>query len=471
MMALSLTTVFGVLGFTVDMGDAYYQKQRAQAAAESAALAAGTYAQSNGVTCSTNGITCNSTLTPCSSITSTSSPVLYAGCQYANQNGIAMSAISMAANTGTPPCNPCTSPSYWIQAQVSLSNPNFFLRFAGFSSASINAQAISGITSSTTTTGGTSSTVPADCIWVLDPTDTQSFFVSSGGVALSSCSAQVNSTANQSGTVNGWQPTNEAANANGSSTLTPNSAYNVVGGASYNQNYCPHGGPFVCGAASVANPLSSLPALNEMTQFGTTSCTRSSQYSPTGGTASSPIVIPSGIYCGGINLSSGYYQFQTGGVFEMRGANLSISGGTTTGTNVMFYFTATTPSTSTANPTFSINTSNVTFSAPSSGTYKGILFFGNPTSLPVKQSGNPYSQFAAGANPNITGTIYLPTGYLLYTGGSGTNNGHVAIIVYGLQINGSSSFTWDSTGTYTGLATYGATSGTSTTTYTANLIE
>jgi len=311
--------------------------------------------------------------------------------------------------------------------------------------------------------------VPATCRWVLDPTDTQSFFVSGASVSLSGCTAQVNSTANQSGTVNGWQPTNEAANANGSSTLTPAAAYDVVGGAAYNQTYCPSGGPFTCGAASVANPLSSLPALNETTQFGSTACTQTSTYSPTGGTAGSPIVILPGIYCGGINLSSGYYQFQTGGVFEMRGNNLSISGGTTTGTNVMFYFTATTPSTSTANPTFSINTSNVTFSAPSSGTYKGILFFANPTSKTVKQSGNPYSQFAAGANPSITGTIYLPTGYLLYTGGAGTNNGHIAIIVYGLQINGSSSFTWDSTGTYTGLATYGS-SGT-TTTYSTSLIE
>jgi hypothetical protein len=471
MMALSLTVLFGLVGFSVDVGTSYYTKQKAQAAAESAATAAGAYAKANGIVCGTNGITCNSTLTSCSSI---ASGVLYAGCQYAHQNGFPMSAISMAANLSTttaPPCNPCTTPGYWIQARVSTTYNNLFMEVAESATANINAQAFAGVTGSTGGTGGSGSgSVPTTCVWVLDPTDTQSLLVSSGGISLSGCTAQVNSSANQSGAVNGWQPTNEAANANGSSVLTPASAYKVVGGASYNQNYCPSGGPFTCGAASVADPLSTLPALDETTQFGTTSCTQTSQYSPTGGTAGSPIVIPAGIYCGGINLSSGFYRFQTGGVFEMRGnSNLSISGGTTTGTNVMFYFTATTPSTSTANPTFSINTSNVTFSAPSTGTYKGILFFANPTSKKVAQSGNPYSQFAAGSTPNITGTIYLPTGYLLFTGGSGSNNGHIAIITYGLQINGSSSFTWDSTGTYTGLATYGASGGT--TTYTSNLIQ
>lgn len=470
MMALSLTATFALLGFTVDVGSSYYQKQKALAAAESAALAAATYAaNAGGITCNTNGVTCNGTLTSCSSITT---GALYAGCQYAEQNGFAASAIQLAANTNTPPCAPCTTPSYWVQAVVSTTNHNLFLGIAGVpTAAAINAQAFAGVNSSTT--GGSGSSVPADCMWVLDPSDPQSLLVSSGGVTLSSCAAQVNSTANQSGTVNGWQPTNEAANANGSSTLS--GTFNVVGGASYNQNYCPSGGPFKCAAASVADPLANLRQVNEATDIGTTSCTQSSQYNPPNGTT----VIPSGIYCGGINIgnSNATVSFQTGGIFEIRNGNFTISNanGTVTGTNVMFWFTNTSNSSTVhtaADPVITINTSAVNFSAPSSGTFKGILFYGDrngKTPTTTVANGATYNAIQAGASPNLTGTFYFPVGGILYSGQATNNNGHIALIAYSIEINGQSALTWDSSGTYTGLATYGATSGT--TTYTPSLIQ
>lgn len=445
MMALSLTTLFAFLGFAVDLGTSYYQKQKAQAAAESAALAAATYAKTNGVSCGTNGITCNSTLTSCSSITS---GALYAGCQYANQNGFPMSAISMAANTTSPPCNPCSSPAYWIEAQVTVTNNNLFLGIAGNASNTINAQAIAGVTATTTP-----SSAPADCLWVLDPTDKNTFLVSGASVTLTNCKAQINSTATDP--VN-KQPSNTAANANGSSTLT--GTYNVVGAGDYNQNYCPTGGPFVCGAPSVADPLATLRSVNESTDIGTTSCTKTSQYSISQGT----VTVPSGIYCGGINISGGNVTFQTGGIFEMRNGGLSISNGTTTGTNVMFWFTSSNPST-TVDPVVNINTSSVTLSAPNSGTFQGILFYGN-RAAPYAATGT-YNVIQASSTPTITGTFYFPTGNFEFSGQAGVN-GYVAIIAYRVQINGQSTFKWDSTGTYTGLANAG-----SSTTYTPNLLE
>jgi hypothetical protein len=279
-------------------------------------------------------------------------------------------------------------------------------------------------------------------------------------MSLSGCTAQINSTATDP--VN-KQPSNSAANANGSATLT--GTYDVVGAGDYNQNYCQTGGPFVCGAASVADPLSGLRALNETTDIGTTTCTHASQYNPPNGATT----IPSGIYCGGINIgnSNSTVTFATGGIFEIRDGSLSISNGTVSGTNVMFYFTTANPST-TADPVVNINTSNVTLSAPTSGTFKGILFYGNRAAQVA--AGGTNNVIQAGSNPNITGTFYFPTGNVLYSGQAATNGGHVSIISYRLQVNGGSAFTWDSTGTYTGLATYGASGGT-TTTYTSNLIE
>ena len=461
MMAMSLTVLFGLVGFTVDVGTSYYTKQKAQAAAESAALASAAYAKANGITCGTNGITCNSTLTSCSSL---SSGVLYVGCQYASQNGFPMSSISMAANTNTPPCNPCTSPGYWIEARVATSHSNLFAEVAGSATSNINAQAFAGVTGSTGSTGSGgsgSSSVPTTCIWALDPTDKQTFLVSAASASLSGCTAQINSTATDP--VN-KQPSNSAANANGSATLT--GVYDVVGAGDYNQNYCQTGGPFVCGAPSVPDPLSGLRAVNESTDIGTTTCTHSSQYNPPNGATT----IPSGIYCGGINIgnSNATVTFQTGGVFEIRDGGLSISNGTVSGTNVMFYFTTATPST-TADPVVNINTSNVSLSAPTSGAFKGILFYGNRSAQVAASGTNNVIQ--AGSNPNITGTFYFPVGNMLYSGQAGTNGGHVAIIAYRVQINGGSAFTWDSAGTYTGLATYGSSSGGTTTTYTSHLIE
>jgi hypothetical protein len=462
MMALSLTVVFGLAGFTVDVGASYYTKQKAQAAAESAAMAAAAYAKANGTTCGTNGITCNSTLTSCSSITS---GVLYVGCQYANQNGFPMSSISMAANTSStnaPPCNPCTTPSYWIQAKVSTTHNNLFMEVATSASANINAQAFAGVTGSTGSGSGSGSgsSVPAICLWVLDPSDPQSFLVSAASASLSGCSAQINSTATDP---QNKQPSNSAANANGSSTLT--GTYNVVGAGDYNQNYCQTHGPFVCGAPSIADPLLNLRAVNETTDIGRTSCTQTSQYNPGNGVT----IIPSGIYCGGINIGNSNAQvtFATGGIFEIRDGPLSISNGTVSGTNVMFYFSTANPTT-TADPVVNINTSNVTLSAPNSGAFKGILFYGNRSAKIAASGVNNVIQ--AGSNPNITGTFYFPVGNMMYSGQAGTNGGHVAIIAYRVQFNGASAFTWDSTGTYTGLATFGSGSGT-TTTYTSNLIQ
>src|SRR5579863_2712419 len=64
---LNLTLIFGTLGLAVDLGWAYYSKQQAQAAADSAALAAVSFASSSGTpACGTGGVTCNSTATACS---------------------------------------------------------------------------------------------------------------------------------------------------------------------------------------------------------------------------------------------------------------------------------------------------------------------------------------------------------------------------------------------------------------------
>ena len=114
-----------------------------------------------------------------------------------------------------------------------------------------------------------------------------------------------------------------------------------------------------------------------------------------------------------------------------------------------------------------INTSSVTFSAPTGGAFKGILFYGNRAARIAASGTNNVIQ--ASSVPSITGTFYFPTGNFEFSGQAGVN-GYVAIIAYRVQINGQSTFRWDTTGGYTGLATYSASGGT-TTTYASNLID
>ena len=53
----------------------------------------------------------------------------------------------------------------------------------------------------------------------------------------------------------------------------------------------------------------------------------------------------------------------------------------------------------------------------------------------------------------MTGSIYMPTGQLVFSGGTSTSSLTVAIIVYDLTVSGSSNLSGDTTGALTGLAT------------------
>jgi hypothetical protein len=86
----------------------------------------------------------------------------------------------------------------------------------------------------------------------------------------------------------------------------------------------------------------------------------------------------------------------------------------------------------------------VTLSAPTSGTYEGIVFFQDRT----------YSTAATIANSstgNITGSYYFPDANFSFTGNVDTPT-YAAFIAKTITIAGSSTLKNDSTGSYTGLA-------------------
>ncbi|HEY2445355.1 MAG TPA: TadG family pilus assembly protein [Rhizomicrobium sp.] len=118
-----------------------------------------------------------------------------------------------------------------------------------------------------------------------------------------------------------------------------------------------------------------------------------------------PATLPAGYYCNGLSIS-GSATFSPG-VYYVDG-NFAIQGnGTVTGTGVTFYVTK-------KGTTYIAGTSTVTLSAPTSGTYAGILFFGDRTA-----TNSNSNQIVGTSSSTLTGVLYFPTQQLTYSGNSG----------------------------------------------------
>ena len=139
--------LFGLLGVVVDTGYGYFVKQVAQAAVDSAAMAGAGMAQSSGGTCG-DAVLCQSD-TACA-VNPTSPPVTNfdAACLYASKNGFPTTAtqrVTLSAGTGKPPSNSGVTASYWITATATRTFPLSFTRILGFETATVSAQATSGL--------------------------------------------------------------------------------------------------------------------------------------------------------------------------------------------------------------------------------------------------------------------------------------------------------------------------------------
>src|ERR1019366_3002456 len=85
MVSVGITFLMGILGLVVDVGWGYYRKQVAQAAVDSAVVAAAMAAGTGAITCGSGGVVCSPSGGSCSSVKAGSHWA--AGCQYGAQNG------------------------------------------------------------------------------------------------------------------------------------------------------------------------------------------------------------------------------------------------------------------------------------------------------------------------------------------------------------------------------------------------
>ena len=122
---------------------------------------------------------------------------------------------------------------------------------------------------------------------------------------------------------------------------------------------------------------------------------------------------------------------------------VSSSNATLNGTGVTFYNTSSGYSFGTIVIT---GGATVNFSAPRSGVYKGVLFFQDRN---ISTSAN--NAIGGGASQNYTGSIYMPTGYLSFVGGSSTQALTTALIAKSINISGDAYLERDATGDLIGI--------------------
>ena len=154
----------------------------------------------------------------------------------------------------------------------------------------------------------------------------------------------------------------------------------------------------------------------------------SSCTAPPSGTSYSP-----GKYCGGLSFSS--TANLAPGVYVIDGGTLKINANANViGSGVTFYLMD--------GATLSFNgNATLNLSAPTSGTYAGLLFYGDRTQAFATNTinGNSYSQ--------LTGAIYFPSQQVKFLGNFGGANGCLQVVADQIYYTGSATFSSNCTGT------------------------
>ncbi|TPI34690.1 hypothetical protein FJW08_03220 [Mesorhizobium sp. B3-2-1] len=138
--------------------------------------------------------------------------------------------------------------------------------------------------------------------------------------------------------------------------------------------------------------------------------------------------IQPGTYCSGMDLSGNVTL--SPGVYVVQG-NLKINAGAVIQGDGVTIFMA-------GSSTVSMNgNANVTLSAPQSGTYSGMLFYGDRTGAAAQ------STFNGTATSLLTGAIYFPKQQVNYLGNFSGKNGCTQIVADTIQWSGNSTINQD----------------------------
>ena len=415
---MSLPVTFALTGFVVDIGWAHYRRLACQSAAESAAFAGALAAQNAASQSCAGGWTCQSS-TACPATLNTPADPVQAACLYAKQNGFTNGgnsgnqSVKVTANTTALVLSATQTlhPGYWISVTVSEKLPLTFLSVLGQQYGNVSYQSIGGVW--LPSAGG--------CIYTLGRNGTDVSM--NGNTAISTgCGLYVDSNSSSAISIVG---------ANGQITASGGASVNVVG------NVSTHSPGQISPSANTGATLASDP-FSGMTAPSTGACL----------TYSGQAVLDPGTYCNQISINNGTLTFNPGTYIFQNGidigGNATVNNNSTGGDGsggVTFYVTG-----------GNVNlhgTPSVTLNAPTSGTYKGILFWQASTDT---NSAN----LKGGSSMFVNGVLYFPTAALTFNGGTAANATKTTIVSDTLSLVGNSYIKAAASTPYTGTSSGGA---------------
>jgi hypothetical protein len=283
--------------------------------------------------------------------------------------------------------------SKYVEVVIKQQSPLFFMGVLTSDPGDVSARAVAGL-------------VPEDaCVYVLDPHVSGAF--TAGGttdVTIHDCGILVNS------------DSDTAAVTNGSAAVTATS-FGVNGNYSGTGFYpTPQTDVY-----PVDDPLADLPP------------------PPIGSCIANKLMITTetwlvpGAYCGGIQILSGGTVHMSPGIYVMYGGGLSVAGGAgVEGSGIMIYNTGESSGQYKYDDIVFTGSSQTNLSAPTSGTYKGILMFQDRNF-----SGNLNKLYAGTSDGTLEGVLYFPNGNVKFTGTSTAVTQKMAIIGRTVEFAGS----------------------------------
>lgn len=356
-LVIAAAVILEFLGLAVDVGYLQLIKGRMQTAADAAAIGG---VQENKLNGSAN--------------------VVSAARADAASNGFLNGTNAVSVTVNSPPLSGYyTGNSTAVEVIITQNVNVLFMSLLGFASLPVTARSVAYQPSG------------SNCVYALDPSASGAFTVANGINASLGCGLFIESNSAS------------ALTASGAAVLNA-SAVGVVGGAQITNSAVVSPAP-ATHLAPQSDPLSYLspPSVGACTQ---------TNFSIASTTAKT---IDPGVYCNGISASHASALTMNRGTYIMLGGGFNVIGdATATGTGVTIYLTGN--STYSYAPVNIANGVSVQLSAPTTGTYAGILFYQDPgIASPAA------SYFRGGATASFSGALYFPTSQLNYTNGIAAN--------------------------------------------------
>ena len=388
LVAMATTTFIGLAAMAVDLSYAIVLQSRLQSAADSAALAAAValpnqaaaLAQAQAYALKNLAVSENGTVLAVND-------AIFGNWDNANRLFVP-----------DPPTDPINAVEIRLRRADSNGNPvsTFFGSIFGITTIDLSASAIAVANKGELT-----------CLLALDPDAEDAVLLDSNAlIDISGCSVHVNST------------DQTALYVKSNSSLTADSVC-VAGGYQDDSSGGINPTPAV-NCAQQTDPLADLPD-PDTSGCDVTNYSLSSNNSDT---------IDPGIYCGGISVSSNADVTFNSGTYVIKDGEFNASSNATlSGTEVIFYLTG-----SDSLIDFDSN-SQLSFTAPNSGDYEGVLIFQD------RDDGGEH-HFDSNSNNELTGVIYLPNGSLI-----SSSNAHftspsncLMLIVNNIEFNSNSGY-------------------------------